>query len=186
MKLPIEKKASKMKPIFVETQLDEYRNLKRRLLRPSGAVGEEDGETQEQTVVSTIDHFEMAAVQKQEEMLSQTDFIETRIIPRLKESIRSANGSFSSFHLWDQYDPEAKKSEQNTGFKHMALRKRGRKAYVHRPGNMPITFGGVQIGMMITRVPWLVPEAFEGLGLPLNIMQKNSVFSGPAMRGRPT
>jgi len=38
-------------------------------------------------------------------------------------------------------------------------------------GNTPIVFAGIEIGMMITRVPWLLPSCFEGLGVPLNIMQ---------------
>ena len=54
----------------------------------------------------------------------------------------------------------------------MAVRDRDRKPYEHRFGNTPIMFGGVQIGMMIARVPWLVPTAFEGAGLPLNTLSK--------------
>ena len=55
----------------------------------------------------------------------------------------------------------------------MQLRNVNRKKYEHRFGNTPIMLGGVQIGMMITRVPWLLPQAFERQGVPLNILKKD-------------
>ncbi len=53
----------------------------------------------------------------------------------------------------------------------MKTRNRNRKPYKHTMGNTPISFAGIEIGMMITRVPWMHPQAFEGIGLPLNILK---------------
>ena len=62
----------------------------------------------------------------------------------------------------------------------MTLRDREQKPYEHRFGNTPIMYGGVQISMMIARVPWLVPTAFEGVGLALNILPKQPKANIPA------
>lgn len=50
----------------------------------------------------------------------------------------------------------------------------GAKKYEHRLGNTPIIFAGVEIGRMITRVPWMVPEAWEGFAIPLKIIKKEA------------
>ena len=101
-----------------------------------------------------------------------TAYIENEIIPKLREAIKNGPDRFREYHLWEDYDPEVRKrvAKQQSGG--MTLRDRNKKPYEHRFGNTPIMYGGIQIGMMIARVPWLVPTAFEGLGLALNILPK--------------
>ena len=116
----------------------------------------------------------MLTLKKEAELLEGpegTAYIENEIIPKLSEAIKKGPDRFRGFHLWEAYDPEVRKRnvKQQSG---MTLRDRNKKPYEHRFGNTPIMYGGIQIGMMIARVPWLVPTAFEGLGLPLNILPK--------------
>ena len=92
------------------------------------------------------------------------------IIPKLNEAVRKGEDRFRGFHLWEAYDPEVRKKNVKQKSGGMTLRDRNQKPYEHRFGNTPIMYGGVQIGMMIARVPWLVPTAFEGVGLALNIL----------------
>ena len=56
----------------------------------------------------------------------------------------------------------------------MCLRDKTRQPYCHRFGNKPIIYSGVEIGRLIVRVPWLHPNVFEGVGMPLNGLRKNS------------
>ena len=129
-------------------------------------------------VVSTVDAAAMMTLRKEREFLEEqslanNNFIEEKVIPRLEEAIRNGNGSYSSFHLWEKFDPEFRNKEPAPQERRrMQTRNKERKTYEHKFGNTPLIIGGVSIGMMITRVPWLLPEAFEGLGVPLSILDK--------------
>ena len=117
----------------------------------------------------------MLTLKKEAELLEGpegTAHIEEEIIPKLSEAIRKGEDRFRGFHLWEAYDPEVRKRNVKQQSGGMTLRDRNQKPYEHRFGNTPIMYGGVQIGMMIARVPWLVPKAFEGMGLALNILPK--------------
>ena len=99
-----------------------------------------------------------------------SNFVEENIVPKLNEILKTGN-QFSEYHLWDDYDPSTKNQNEDQKPKHMKTRNRNRKPYTHSIGNTPISYAGVEIGMMIMRVPWMNPLAFEGTGVPLNIIQ---------------
>ena len=86
--------------------------MKRRLMNPSDDLINEL--TREQTAVETDDNFEREVLLKEHEMLAKnteenTRFIEEKIIPRLEKLIREEGSEFSSYHLWDEFNPDTRR-----------------------------------------------------------------------------
>ena len=102
--------------------------------------------------------------------LSQPRFIEEKVIPKLRAAIQHSDGGLKSFHLWPEFDPQvrAKGPPQIKGRDGRYPARQG--GYRPKFGNSPILFGGIEIGMMEVSVPWLLPQSWKGLGIPLNLL----------------
>ena len=108
----------------------------------------------------------MAVIDKEKQLLDDTEYIEANIIKHLNEVVARSNGEYSGYHLWDDYDPATRKRQaEQQEVRHMRCRDQSRRPYEHRLGNKPIVFAGIEIGRLIMRVPWLMPKACEGMGL---------------------
>ena len=82
--------------------------MKRRLMNPPDLMNDE--------VVSTIDSTAMMTLRKEQEFLEEQNlannsFIEEKVIPKLQQAIKNGNGSYSSFHLWEKFDPAYRNKE---------------------------------------------------------------------------
>ena len=89
--------------LYPETELADYRAMKRRLLNPSGRI---------EVTKATVDTIDMLVLRKEAELLEGpegTAYIEDEIIPKLSEAIRKGQDRFRGFHLWEAYDPEVRK-----------------------------------------------------------------------------
>ena len=147
-----------------DPQLAEFRAGKRRLV---GAAAAQVGSSE-----AVYDGFEMATLAKEHALREGMGpgFIEEKIIPKLKVVIQQSEGRLKSFHLWPEFDPKvrAKGPTQRKGRGGRYPARQG--GYEHKFGNTPIIFGGIEIGMMEVSVPWLLPQSWKGLGIPLNLL----------------
>ena len=102
--------------------------------------------------------------------LASPGFVEEKVIPKLRAAIQQSEGRLKSFHLWPEFDPafRAKGQQQRKGKEGRYPTRQG--GYRAKFGNSPILFGGIEIGMMEVSVPWLLPQSWKGLGIPLNLL----------------
>ena len=80
--------ASKSRIIYPESQLEDYKLMKRRLMNPF-PFGASDEQTREQTAVEFDDVIEKDTLIKEQKALAEktlknTTFIEEKIVPRLQ------------------------------------------------------------------------------------------------------
>ena len=99
---------SKKRTYVAETELEEYRKMKRRLVS-FGPFDEEASTRTSRPVEESAIEVEM--LQKHLDVLDDTDLIEETIVPKLREIVKRSDGEYVGYHLWDQYDPETRRTQ---------------------------------------------------------------------------
>ena len=99
---------SKKRTYVAETELEEYRKMKRRLVS-FGPFDEEASTRTSRPVEESAIEVEM--LQKHLDVLGDTDQIEETIVPKLREIVKRSDGEYVGYHLWDQYDPETRRKQ---------------------------------------------------------------------------
>ena len=125
-------------------------------------------------VEAVHDGFEMAALAREQAVfgssLMNAGFIEEKLVPKLKAVVQRSEGRLKAFRLWPEFDPKVRAKgpppRKGRGGRYPARL----GGYQHKAGDTPIIFGGVEIGVMEVSVPWLLPESWKGLGIPLNLL----------------
>ena len=97
---------SKKKTYVPETELEEYRKMKRRLV--SFAPYEDEASTRTSRPVEES-AIEVAMLKKHLDVLDDTERIESTIVPKLREIVERSDGEYIGYHLWDEYDPATRR-----------------------------------------------------------------------------
>lgn len=91
--------------------------------------------------------------------------VEEKLIPRLEKMVRESEGRLKGFFIWPHHKVGGMEKIYANGRRYP---KRLRE-YKRQPEDKPIYLTGIEVGYLITNVPYLHPEAWKGAGLPLQI-----------------
>jgi len=114
----------------------------------------------------TVDDREDALflVQQQKFINDRSNHIISKLRPKLNHIVENSNGVLKGYHLFDDGpDPYEDGSRRYP---------RRQLKYNPSPEDKAIFLGGVQVGYMISQIPWLNTRTWNGFGIALNNVPK--------------
>jgi hypothetical protein len=79
------------------------------------------------------------------------NLIYENLVPKLQELVKKSEGALKGYHLFDRGSTK-------------------RNKFTPSAEDKAIFIGGMQVGYMLSKVPWLNTNTWGGFGIPLNVV----------------
>ena len=119
--------------------------------------------TQYKESIFVDDYIEIKNILSQLDVLNP-DRIQDEFIPKLKEIITGSSGRIQDYYIYPQHRPGGLDLIYDYGRRRYPKRL---KEYIRKPEDRAIYMNGVEIGFIISRVPYLHTDAWNGQGISL-------------------